>query len=122
MTYIRSHRARITFILGVVLAQILASEAQAREAELIISQKADVETFDPSQSNNTTTHNVTINLFDTLVRLSDDGRDFVGELAESWKVVDPTTWQFRQPFQKTSFSPCRTACFSGLFAPAMNSG
>jgi peptide/nickel transport system substrate-binding protein len=95
MTYIRSHRARITFILGVVLAQILASEAQAREAELIISQKADVETFDPSQSNNTTTHNVTINLFDTLVRLSDDGRDFVGELAESWKVVDPTTWQFR---------------------------
>ena len=95
MTYIRHHRARITFILGVVLAQILASEAQAREAELIISQKADVETFDPSQSNNTTTHNVTINLFDTLVRLSDDGRDFVGELAESWKVVDPTTWQFR---------------------------
>ena len=95
MTYIRHLRARITFILGVVLAQILASEAQAREAELIISQKADVETFDPSQSNNTTTHNVTINLFDTLVRLSDDGRDFVGELAESWKVVDPTTWQFR---------------------------
>jgi len=95
MTHRRRHRAVIVFILGVVLAQILASEAQAREAELIISQKADVETFDPSQSNNTTTHNVTINLFDTLVRLSDDGRDFVGELAESWKVVDPTTWQFR---------------------------
>jgi peptide/nickel transport system substrate-binding protein len=95
MTHSRSHRACIVFILGVVLAQILASEAHARDAELIISQKADVETFDPSQSNNTTTHNVTINVFDTLVRLSDDGRDFVGELAESWKVVDPTTWQFR---------------------------
>jgi peptide/nickel transport system substrate-binding protein len=95
MTHSRSHRACIAFILGVVFAQILASEAHGREAELIISQKADVETFDPSQSNNTTTHNVTINVFDTLVRLSDDGRDFVGELAESWKVVDPTTWQFR---------------------------
>ena len=95
MTHRRRHRAVIVFILGVVLAQILATEAHARDAELIISQKADVETFDPSQSNNTTTHNVTINLFDTLVRLSDDGRDFVGELAESWKVVDPTTWQFR---------------------------
>jgi peptide/nickel transport system substrate-binding protein len=95
MTHSRSHRACIVFILGGVLAQILASEAHARDAELIISQKADVETFDPSQSNNTTTHNVTINVFDTLVRLSDDGRDFVGELAESWKVVDPTTWQFR---------------------------
>ena len=91
----RRHRALIVFILGVVLAQISASEAHARDAELIISQKADVETFDPSQSNNTTTHNVTINVFDTLIRLSDDGRDFVGELAESWKVVDPTTWQFR---------------------------
>ena len=95
MTHRRHHRAVIVFILGVVLAQILASEAHARDAELIISQKADVETFDPSQSNNTTTHNVTINVFDTLIRLSDDGRDFVGELAESWKVVDPTTWQFR---------------------------
>jgi len=95
MTHRRHHRAVIVFILGVVLAQISASEAHARDAELIISQKADVETFDPSQSNNTTTHNVTINVFDTLIRLSDDGRDFVGELAESWKVVDPTTWQFR---------------------------
>ena len=95
MTHRRRHRAVIVFILGVVLAQILATEAHARDAELIISQKADVETFDPSQSNNTTTHNVTINVFDTLIRLSDDGRDFVGELAESWKVVDPTTWQFR---------------------------
>ena len=95
MTHRRRHRAVIVFILGVVLAQISASEAHARDAELIISQKADVETFDPSQSNNTTTHNVTINVFDTLIRLSDDGRDFVGELAESWKVVDPTTWQFR---------------------------
>jgi len=95
MTHSRRHRGFIVFILGVVLAQILASEAHARDAELIISQKADVETFDPSQSNNTTTHNVTINVFDTLIRLSDDGRDFVGELAESWKVVDPTTWQFR---------------------------
>jgi peptide/nickel transport system substrate-binding protein len=95
MTHRHSHRAFIVFILGVVFAQILASEAHARDAELIISQKADVETFDPSQSNNTTTHNVTINVFDTLIRLSDDGRDFVGELAESWKVVDPTTWQFR---------------------------
>jgi peptide/nickel transport system substrate-binding protein len=67
----------------------------AREADLIIAQKADVDTFDPAMSNNTTTHNITVNIFDTLVRLSDDGRDFVAELAESWRVVDPTTWQFK---------------------------
>lgn len=83
--------------LGVVAAVgvVLAGPAGAREGELTVSQKADVETFDPAQSNNTTTHNVTINIFDTLVRLSDDGKDFVPDLAESWKVVNPTTWQFK---------------------------
>ena len=81
--------------LGALVALLPAGRALAREADLIISQKADVETFDPSQTNNTSTHNVNINIFDTLVRLSDDGRDFVGELAESWKLVDPTTWQFK---------------------------
>jgi peptide/nickel transport system substrate-binding protein len=85
-------------LLGFVVAfsLVLVHEpARARDAEIIISQKADVETFDPAQSNNTSTHNVTINVFDTLVRLSDDGRDFVAELAESWKLVDQTTWQFK---------------------------
>jgi ABC-type transport system substrate-binding protein len=82
----------LVLALCIVLPQ---GPARARDAEIIISQKADVETFDPAQSNNTSTHNVTINVFDTLVRLSDDGRDFVGELAESWKLVDQTTWQFK---------------------------
>src|SRR5262245_61643626 len=84
-------------VLGIVLRGIVlgAGLARARDADIIISQKADVETFDPAQSNNTSTHNVTINVFDTLVRLSDDGKDFVGELAESWKLMDQTTWQFK---------------------------
>src|SRR5438445_724492 len=87
---------RLLLFLVLVLCLVIAyGEALARDADIIISQKADVETFDPAQSNNTSTHNVTINLFDTLVRLSDDGRDFVGELAESWKLVDQTTWQFK---------------------------
>ena len=97
-TVMPDRRARLVLVL-LALTAILgarpAGPALARDADLIISQKADVETFDPSQSNNTTTHNVTINVFDTLIRLSDDGKDFVGELAESWKVVDPTTWQFK---------------------------
>jgi len=84
-------------VLGIALGGIVlgSGPASARDADIIISQKADVETFDPAQSNNTSTHNVTINVFDTLVRLSDDGKDFVGELAESWKLVDQTTWQFK---------------------------
>jgi len=91
---ISGHRRLVS--LALVFSLVLAcGEALARDADIIISQKADVETFDPAQSNNTSTHNVTINVFDTLVRLSDDGKDFVGELAESWKLVDQTTWQFK---------------------------
>jgi peptide/nickel transport system substrate-binding protein len=86
---------RLLVLAVLALTALAAPPVHARDADLIISQKADVETFDPAQSNNTTTHNVTINVFDTLIRLSDDGRDFVGELAESWKVIDPTTWQFK---------------------------
>jgi len=91
----RAGSAPLALVVGALLSLLPAGAAQAREADLIISQKADVETFDPSQTNNTSTHNVNINIFDTLVRLSDDGRSFVGELAESWKLVDPTTWQFK---------------------------
>ena len=95
MTHCRARLLLVLLALTAILGGRPAGPALARDADLIISQKADVETFDPSQSNNTTTHNVTINVFDTLIRLSDDGKDFVGELAESWKVVDPTTWQFK---------------------------
>src|SRR5437870_5371695 len=87
------------WILGLLIAVALLAlpggPARAREADLIISQKADVDTFDPTMSTNTTTHNITINIFDTLIRLSDDGKSFAPELAESWKLVDPTTWQFK---------------------------
>ena len=91
----RSGRWTLALLSLVTLLALGAGPAAARDADLIVAQKADVDTFDPTMSNNTTTHNITINLFDTLVRLSDNGREFVGELAESWRVVDPTTWQFK---------------------------
>jgi peptide/nickel transport system substrate-binding protein len=83
--------------LGVLggVALLWAGPAGAREGELTVSQKTDVETLDQTQSILTTDTNVIINVFDTLVRLSDDGKDFVPELAESWKVLNPTTWQFK---------------------------
>src|SRR6266545_4105507 len=82
-------------VLAAVPALVTGAAQAAREADLIVSQKNDVETFDPHMSTNTSTHNITINLFDTLVRLADNGHAFVPELAESWRVVDATTWQFK---------------------------
>lgn len=95
----RNRRGVVGVLVVAVLAGLLglvpgAAQA-AREADLIVSQKNDVDTFDPTMSTNTSTHNITINIFDTLVRLADNGRDFVPELAESWRVVDATTWQFK---------------------------
>src|SRR5207245_9196955 len=54
-----------------------------------------VEPFEPPRSKNPSPRSVTSKFFARPVRLSDDGRDFVGELAESWKLVDQTTWQFK---------------------------
>jgi ABC-type transport system substrate-binding protein len=83
----------VALLAGMVALLPVVARA-AREADLIVSQKNDVDTFDPGMSTNTSTHNITINIFDTLVRLADNGRDFVPELAESWRV-DPTTWRFK---------------------------
>ena len=83
--------------LGILVGAVLlcGGPAGAGEGELIVSQKVDIDTFDQSQSILTTDTNVIINVVETLVRLSDDGKDFTPELAESWKLVNPTTWQFK---------------------------
>jgi peptide/nickel transport system substrate-binding protein len=91
----RTARGVLLLLLGGLALGQPTGEAEARDADIVVAQKADVDTFDPAMSTATSTHMVTINIFDTLVRLSDDGRDFVGELAESWRVVDATTWQFK---------------------------
>jgi len=90
-------RRRMFWWLGILVGTVLlcGGPAGAGEGELIVSQKVDVDTFDQSQSILTTDTNVIINVVETLVRLSDDGKDFTPELAESWKLVNPTTWQFK---------------------------
>ncbi len=91
-----TRRARLILMLATTLGVGLCPGAGwPADIELIISQKSDIETFDPAMTSDTSTHNVNINIFDTLIRLSEDGKDFTPELAESWKVLNPTTWQFK---------------------------
>ena len=89
----RARGWRMVIVAGATL--LWAGTAAAAEGELTVSQKADVETFDTAMTISTTTYNVNVNIFDTLIRLSDDGKDFTPELAESWKILNPTTWQFK---------------------------
>ncbi len=63
--------------------------------QLTIATKADVETLDPTQTTSTTTWSAMSNIFDSLVRLNEEGNSFEPELALSWEMVDNTTWRFK---------------------------
>ena len=53
-----------------------------------------VATMDPHASGDTTTRNIMINVYEGLVRLTEDSK-IEGELAVSWEAVEPTVWRFK---------------------------
>jgi peptide/nickel transport system substrate-binding protein len=67
--------------------------AQGRKA-LVIGQSADVSKLDPQMSTTVNDIAVTFNLFDNLLSRHHDGKLYAG-LATEWKLVNPTTWQFK---------------------------
>lgn len=50
-------------------------------------------TLDPSITNSNNWRNVLLNMYDALTTRNKDGK-LVGQIAESWTAVDPTTWVF----------------------------
>ncbi|MBI4277872.1 MAG: hypothetical protein HY660_05400 [Armatimonadetes bacterium] len=66
--------------------------AQGSET-VAIAQGADIETGDPHASFSIHTQNVLINLYDQLIARDASLRLKPG-LALSWRIVDPTTWEF----------------------------
>lgn len=70
-----------------------SEEPSGEERELIYAYASDVDTLDPQMTTNTTTHNVTYQMFETLIKLDREG-GFEGVLAESWEFVDELTWDF----------------------------
>src|SRR5579863_10349328 len=79
--------------LVVAVGSGVASPAQTPDT-LVVAQSADPDTADPHKSTGTATMNVLINLYDTLVRRDADLKLHPG-LALSWRMVDPTTWEFK---------------------------
>ena len=63
-------------------------------ADLSIALGGDVTSMDPHFHNLTPNNNIGAHVFDTLVMKEPGGRIKPG-LAESWRVVDDTTWEFR---------------------------
>ena len=71
-----------------------ATLGQAAGEEITIGIGADVTSIDPHYHNLTPNNNVAAHIFDYLV-LRDERQKPIPGLAESWKTIDPLTWEFK---------------------------
>src|SRR6266702_4121697 len=90
---IMSLRRVLACALPLLLATLVA-HARAVAADLAIGIGADVTAIDPHYHNLTPNTNVAAHIFDFLV-LRDERQKAIPGLAESWKTVDPVTWEFK---------------------------
>ena len=77
-----------------VLLATVVTHSRAVAADLAIGIGADVTAIDPHYHNVTPNNNVAGHIFDYLV-LRDERQKTIPGLAESWKTVDPVTWEFK---------------------------
>jgi len=76
-----------------VLAAALATSAP-RAADLRIGMSADVTSIDPHFVNITPNNNVAWHIFEALTHVDENVR-LVPGLAESWRPIEPTVWEFK---------------------------
>lgn len=70
------------------------SAASGKGNVLTVAQNADAVTLDPHKTNDHSSANVTEQIYNTLVDLTPDIK-IKPSLAESWKQVNDTTWEFK---------------------------
>jgi peptide/nickel transport system substrate-binding protein len=75
-------------------AALLVGCATAGAADLRIGMSADVTSIDPHFVNITPNNNVAWHIFEALTHVDENVR-LVPGVAESWRPVDPNTWEFR---------------------------
>lgn len=66
----------------------------APQGKVVIAQGVDPTTLDPHWHEETPAYNVLLNIYDTLL-FRDRDLKLIPWLAESWKLVNPTTWEFK---------------------------
>ncbi len=86
----RLRRLTSLFLFSIVTAAF--SPAQA--ADLKVGVGADITSMDPHYVNLFPNNGVAEHIYNKLVTLDPDSR-LIPDLAESWKTVDPTTWEFK---------------------------
>ena len=85
---------RLALVLG-ALAVLAPSHAGAQAGRLVVGVAADPETLDPQMSASLPTWNVARNVFDSLLVRDLKTFGYRPGLAESHRVVNDTTWQFK---------------------------
>ena len=83
---------RKSAVLGLLCAVLLAPGVLAQSLTIGIGDA--VTSIDPHFLNSPTNKNVDCNIFDALTD-ADDTINIVPSLAESWRLVDETTWEFK---------------------------
>jgi peptide/nickel transport system substrate-binding protein len=73
---------------------VFSTVTPSAAADLTIGIGADVTAIDPHYHNVTPNNNVAAHIFDYLV-LRDERQRPIPGLAESWKTIDPLTWEFK---------------------------
>jgi len=77
-----------------VLLLLPALAGAAPEGKIVIAQGVDPTTLDPQWHEETPAYNVLLNIYDTLL-FRDKDLKIIPWLAESWRLVNPTTWEFK---------------------------
>ena len=83
---------KLCLLMALLAALLLPQAVQA--ATLTVGTASGVNSLDPHFHNETPTNSANYNIFDGLVNF-DKELNPIPVLAESWKVVDPTTWEFK---------------------------
>ncbi|OGK85095.1 MAG: hypothetical protein A2X52_12960 [Candidatus Rokubacteria bacterium GWC2_70_16] len=71
-----------------------APSLAAPQGKIVIAQGVDPTTLDPQWHEETPAYNVLLNIYDTLL-FRDKDLKIIPWLATSWKLVTPTTWEFK---------------------------
>jgi peptide/nickel transport system substrate-binding protein len=81
---------------GLVVALVCGTGAAAAapQGQVVIAQGVDPTTLDPHFHLETPAANVLLNIYETLL-FRDPDEKIIPWLAESWKMVNPTTWEFK---------------------------
>src|SRR2546426_6555168 len=87
-----TRRSSDLVLLGLLV--LPAAALAAPEGKIVIAQGVDPTTLDPQWHEETPAYNVLLNIYDTLL-FRDKDLKIIPWLAESWKLVNPTTWEFK---------------------------